>query len=147
MEKKELFTKEEQIRHRDKFIEDCLQKTWGSTCHAEWIERGVLEMEATIDSLQKQHEEQTAELKRLENSLDADTVDNQERRSAVTAQCNALVNQAKVLTAEAKQARGLLESMRHNAKASLSLSAFAAEWVFPEGEEPEKVEAELEKTV
>jgi len=33
------FTPEQQKEHREAFIKDCRQRTWGAACRAEWISR------------------------------------------------------------------------------------------------------------
>jgi len=77
------FTKLQQGKHRQAFIEDCRQKAWGAACHADWISKGLDELLAHYGKLTQEDGELEAKIKEAETALDYHTVENRNKRKAM----------------------------------------------------------------
>jgi hypothetical protein len=77
------FTEKQQKEHREAFIHECRQKTWGARCHAEWMEKGLDSVMAMYQDLQKQDRRAEEEIKALETAVDYHTVENRNKRKAI----------------------------------------------------------------
>ncbi len=70
------FTALQQIEHRKAFIDACRQKAWDCACHADFISKELDQVMAHYKRLQEEDGTLAADIKELENALDAHTVDN-----------------------------------------------------------------------
>jgi hypothetical protein len=77
------FTKLQQQKHRQDFIDECRQNAWGAACHANWIGDQLDRLIDDYAKLKKDDEALEAEIKTYENAVDAHTKDNRDKRKGL----------------------------------------------------------------
>src|SRR6266702_5844648 len=85
------FTDVQQAHHRQAFIEECRQKAWGATCHAEWIGKQLDDLMTQYRKLSDDLVALGTEIKALETALDSHTKDNREKRKTLQVRRDDLV--------------------------------------------------------
>src|SRR5690349_11918782 len=93
------FTPEEQEVHRQVFIDECRQKAWGASCHADWVSKGLDSIVAENEKLQTEDRELGEEIKTLDTAVDCHTRDNRTKRKELQERRNAIAKATKALAA------------------------------------------------
>lgn len=128
------FTKEQQEKYRQQFIEECHMKAWSAACHAEWV---VDQMDQVV----KGYEKMEGELKKIDdeitdltNAIDHHTKDNREKRKNLETHRQmilpALEHMKKRLQDGYKGTEGLYQGI----EANLGVAEFAKKWEWKEVE-------------
>src|ERR1700722_20112297 len=97
------FTAAQQKKHRAAFIEECRQKAWGATCHADWISKNLDDLLAHYQKLQAEDKELETGIDDLAKAPDYHTVDNREKRKEMEQRRTAIAAQLKRMGESARQ--------------------------------------------
>jgi SMC interacting uncharacterized protein involved in chromosome segregation len=128
------FTEAQEKSHRKSFIEECRQKAWGASCHADWISKGIDDLLAHYQKLQAEDLTLEADIKAAAEAIDYHTVENRERRKTMQERRNQLAKDMKAMAQSAQQGQQAMQQLLQSAETSLQLATHAEEWVWKEVE-------------
>jgi DNA-binding protein H-NS len=126
------FTKVQQEKHREEFIEECRQKAWGAACHIDWISKGLDAVLAEYTKLQEEDHNLEAEIKTLETALDYHTVEKRQKRKELQVRRNAITEQTKRLGNHMQLGQKALMELQQSVETNLSLATHAEGWEWKE---------------
>lgn len=104
------FTEKQQKEHREKFINECRQKAWGASCHADWVSKGLDTIVAFYQKLSDEDRDLEAEIKAIETSADYHTVENRNKRKALQGRRNEIAKVMSSIAADMQQGQKALNS-------------------------------------
>lgn len=126
------FTKPENSKQRQAFIEDCRQKAWGAACHADWIGKQLDTLLTDYTKLKEEDAKLEAEIKMLETAMDYHTVENREKRKALQERRSVNAKQIQGLNTAMQEGRRGLAGIHQSIEANLQLAAHAETWEWKE---------------
>jgi hypothetical protein len=133
------FSAAQQTKHRKAFIEECRQKAWGATCHADWISKNVDELLAHYNKLQDEDRTLEADIKELGLALDYHTVENRQKRKDKQERRNTLAKEMQLVAQNAQRGTQAMQQLVQSAESALQLAAHADTWEWKEVEtQPEE---------
>jgi hypothetical protein len=128
------FTDKQQKAHREAFIEECRQKTWGAACHADWISKELDRVLAEYQKMQEEDRTLEADIKEAESAIDYHTVENRDKRKAKQERRNALAPQMKLVAENAQRGTQAMQQLLQSVESALQLAKHAEEWEWKEVE-------------
>lgn len=129
-----IFTEKQQKEHRETFINECRQKAWGASCHADWVSKGLDTVMAEYTKLQDEDRGLEAEIKTLETAVDYHTVENRNKRKALQEHRNQIANAMQAIGQNVQQGQQALNGLYQSIEASLQLAEHAEAWEWKEVE-------------
>jgi hypothetical protein len=123
------YTTEEQNEFRAAFIKEARQKSWGAICNADML-RAILDAGRTeYTKLEERVAALNAEIDASEKAVDYHTVENREKRKALTLDRNTLSNDLMpALTTEMQRMAKQHQQLLANAEMNFRLEAHAKEF-------------------
>jgi SMC interacting uncharacterized protein involved in chromosome segregation len=128
------FTEKQQKEHREKFINECRQKAWGASCHADWVSKGLDTIMAEYTKLQNEDRALAEEIKTLETAMDYHTVENRNKRKTLQERRNQIANAMQAIGQNVQQGQQALNGLYQSIEASLQLAEHAEKWSWKEAE-------------
>src|SRR5665213_29900 len=103
------FTTKQQDTHRKAFIEECRQKAWSLTCHADWISGSIDELLGHYQKLQAEDAGIQAKIKEAEGAIDYHTVENRNKRKEMHARRDQIAQQMKIIGENAQKGTNAMQ--------------------------------------
>jgi predicted nucleic acid-binding Zn-ribbon protein len=128
------FTDKQQAAHRKAFIEECRQKAWGASCHADFISKQLEKLMAEYTGLKQEDDQLAADIKELENAIDCHAVENRQKRKEKQERRNDLVKIQNALAENVRQGERAMQTLLQNVETNLELAKHAETWEWMEAE-------------
>lgn len=141
------FTDKQQASHRKAFIEECRQKAWSASCHADWISKSVDELLAYYNKLQDEDRALEAGINELKSAVDEHTYDNRQKRKENQERRTALAKEMQIVGQQAQKGTQAMQQLLQSVESALQLAEHAETWEWkeveatPDGNKIEVVEA------
>ncbi|HLH93526.1 MAG TPA: hypothetical protein VKW08_00265 [Xanthobacteraceae bacterium] len=132
------FTDAQQKAARKAFIEENKQKAWNAACHAEWIGKGLDQVVAECEKMQKEDEKLAEEIKALEASVVSHTKENRDQRKALQERRNGIAKTILGLRQHHERGQAAMAQLYQNVETSLALAKHAETWEWKEAQSPKE---------
>lgn len=126
------FNEKQEKEHRQRFIEECLQKAWSAACHADWISKGIDGVLEQYQKLQEEDKRLEAAIQAADLAIDAHMKDNREKRKTLQERRNAVAKEMQLLITNAQEGQRAMQQLFQSVESSLALAKHAETWEWKE---------------
>ena len=125
----------QQKEHREAIINECRQKAWAATCHADWISKNIDDILGRYTKLQG--EVRTFDVdSEIAGALDGHTVETRNKRKASQERRDKITEEMKVIVQSAQKGQQAMTNLLQSVESALELAEHAENWEWKETETP-----------